>query len=112
MAHLIINGRIVPLRELEHSIGRHRANSVRISSESVSRFHAALIQADNGYLIVDRGSQNGTFVDGKRVKSQLLVGNEEIRIGDTVLSFRIGVPDRSIGDRHNIEAKKEGGSNV
>ena len=105
MAHLIINDQVFPLIELEHSIGRDRTNSVRLVSKWVSRFHAALIQADNGYLIVDRGSQNGTFVDGKRVKSQLLVGNEEIRIGDTVHSFRIGVPDRSIGDRHNIEAK-------
>ena len=105
MAHLIINDQVFPLIELEHSIGRDRTNSVRLVSKWVSRFHAALIQADNGYLIVDRGSQNGTFVDGKRVKSQLLVGNEEIRIGDTVLSFRMGVPDRSIGDRHEDAVK-------
>jgi len=108
MAYLVINDRIVPLKDLEHPIGRDRTNSVRLVSEWVSRFHAVLIQADNGYLIVDRGSQNGTYVDGKRVKSQLLVGNEEIRIGDTVISFRMGVPDRSIGDRHNIEAKIAG----
>ena len=105
MAHLIINGQVFPLIDLEHSIGRHRTNSVRLVSKWVSRFHAALIQADNGYLIVDRKSRNGTYVDGKRIKSQLLHSNEEIRIGDTVLSFRMGVPDRSIGDRHNIEAK-------
>ena len=105
MAYLLINGQIVPLKDLEHPIGRHRANSVRISSESVSRFHAALIQADNGFLIVDRGSQNGTYVDGKRIQSQLLVGNREIRIGDTVLSFRMGVPDRAIGDRHEDAVK-------
>ena len=105
MAHLIINDQVFPLRELEHPIGRHRANSVRISSESVSRFHAALIQADNGFLIVDRGSQNGTYVDGKRIKSQLLHSNKEIRIGDTVLSFRMGVPDRSIGTRHEDAVK-------
>ena len=105
MAHLIINGQVFPLIDLEHSIGRHRTNSVRLASEWVSRWHAALIQAPGGFLLVDRVSVNGTYVDGKRIKSQLLVGNEEIRIGDTVLSFRIGVPDRSIGDRHNIEAK-------
>ena len=108
MAHLIINGQVFPLRELEHPIGRHRANSIRISSKSVRRHHAALIQAPNGFLLVDRGSQNGTYVDGKRIKSQLLHSNEEIRIGDTVISFRMGVPDRSIGDRHNIEAKIAG----
>ena len=105
MAHLIINDQVFPLRELEHSIGRHRANSIRISSECVSKFHAALIQMDSGFLIVDRGSRNGTYVDGKRIKSQLLHSNKEIRIGDTVMSFRMGVPDRAIGDRHDIAVK-------
>jgi len=105
MAHLVINGRIVPLKDLEHPIGRHQANSVRISSESVSRWHAALIQADNGYLLVDRGSRNGTYVGGKQITSQLLVGGEEIRIGTAVMSFCMGVPDRSIGARHNIGVK-------
>ena len=105
MAYLVINDRIVPLKDLEHPIGRDRTNSVRLVSEWVSRFHAVLIQADNGYLIVDRGSQNGTYVDNVRIQSQLLHSNKEIRIGDTVLSFRMGVPDRSIGDRHDIKAK-------
>ena len=57
MAYLVINDRIVPLKDLEHPIGRDRTNSVRLVSEWVSRFHAVLIQADNGFLIVDRGSQ-------------------------------------------------------
>ena len=105
MAHLIINDQVFPLIELEHSIGRDRTNSVRLVSKWVSRWHAALIQAPGGFLLVDRGSQNGTYVDGKRVKSQLLVGNEEIRIGDTVISFRMGVPDRAIGTRHDIGLK-------
>jgi len=105
MAHLIINGRIVPLKDLEHSIGRHRANSVRISSDRVSRWHAALIQADNGFLLVDRGSRNGTYVDGNQITSQLLVGGEEIRIGTAVMSFCMGVPDRAIGARHDIGVK-------
>ena len=105
MAHLIINDQVFPLIELEHSIGRDRTNSVRLVSEWVSRFHAVLIQADNGYLIVDRGSQNGTYVDGKRIKSQLLHSNKEIRIGDTVMSFCMGVPDRAIGDRHEDAVK-------
>ena len=105
MAHLIINDQVFPLIELEHSIGRNRANSIRISSDLVSRFHAALIQADNGFLLVDRGSVNGTYVDGKRIKSQLLHSNEEIRIGTAVMSFCMGVPDRAIGARHDIGLK-------
>ena len=105
MAHLTINDQVFPLKDLENSIGRHRANSIRISSECVSKFHAVLIKADSGFLIVDRGSCNGTYVDGNRIKSQLLHSNKEIRIGDTVMFFRMGVPDLAIGDRHDIAAK-------
>ena len=105
MAHLIINDQVFPLRELEHPIGRDRTNSVRLVSEWVSRFHAVLIQADNGFLIVDRKSRNGTYVDGKQITSQLLVGGEEIRIGTAVMSFCMGVPDRAIGTRHEDAVK-------
>ena len=92
MAYLVINKQVYSLDKKEHTIGRHSSNSVQINDVIASRFHAALIQADNGYLIVDRGSLHGTYVDGKRIQSQALKGNEEIRIGHIVFYFRPGVP--------------------
>ena len=93
MAYLVINSQIYSLEEQEYSIGRHRSSSVKISDVRASKFHAALTQTEDGYLLSDLGSLNGTFVNGKRIESQLLVGNEEIRISNTVCYFRSGVPE-------------------
>jgi len=92
MAYLVINKQVYSLGKQEHTIGRHRSNSVTINDVLASKFHAAITQIEDGYLIVDRGSRNGTYVDGKRIQSQALKGNEEIRIGNTVCYFRLGVP--------------------
>ena len=93
MAYLVINSQIYSLEEQEYSIGRHRSSSVKISDVRASKFNAALTQTEDGYLLADLGSLNGTFVNGKRIESQLLVGNEEIRISNTVCYFRSGVPE-------------------
>jgi len=105
MAYLTINEQVFSLKELENSIGRHETSDIKIRDGRVSRFHAALIQADNGFLLVDRGSQNGVYVDGKRIRSQLLTDDKEIRIGVIVCYFHSGVPERAIGIWHDIRVK-------
>ena len=102
MAYLVINSQVYPLEEQKYTIGRHRSSSVKIGDVRASKFHAVLTQTEVGYLLADLGSLNGTFVNGKRIESQLLVGNEEIKISDTVCYFRAGTPARmtkAIGTR-------------
>ena len=95
-AYLTIDEQVFSLKELENSIGRHKTSDIKIRDGRVSKFHAALIQADNGYLIVDRGSLNGTYIDGKRIKSQLLINDKKIRIGATMCYFHSEVTERSL----------------
>ena len=92
MAYLVIDRQVYSLKEQEHTIGRHSSNDIQINDVLASKYHAAITQTEDGYLIVDRGSRNGTYVDGKRIQFQSLKGNEEIRIGRTVFYFRLGVP--------------------
>jgi len=92
MAYLVINKQVYSLDKKEHTIGRHSSNDIVINDVLASKYHAALTQTEDGYLIVDLGSRNGTYVDGKGIQFQSLKGNEEIRIGHTVLCFRLGVP--------------------
>ena len=92
MAYLVINKQVYSLDKKEHPIGRHSTNDIVINDVLASKYHAAITQTEDGYLIVDRGSRNGTYVDGKRIQFQALKGNEEIRIGRTVFYFRLGVP--------------------
>lgn len=50
------------------TIGRANENDLTLASKSVSREHAAIIRRDGRWFVEDRGSFNGTFVNGARVQ--------------------------------------------
>lgn len=56
--------------ELEDSvtIGRDEANDLTFGSHTVSREHAAVTLRDGRWYVEDRGSYNGTFLNGVRVQ--------------------------------------------
>jgi rubrerythrin len=64
----------------------------RICSNNVSRKHADILKEQGRYFVVDLGSTNGTYLDGKRlqpgVKEQLVDG-AFIRFADTEFKFHI-----------------------
>ena len=43
-------------------IGRHSSNTVIVLEESVSRFHAQLLQKDKKFYLKDVGSTTGSFI--------------------------------------------------
>jgi predicted component of type VI protein secretion system len=49
------------------TIGRSPANDVTLESPAVSRDHAALVSQEGRWYVEDRGSYNGTFLNGTRV---------------------------------------------
>ena len=71
-------------------IGRDQACDLVIPDPEVSRRHAVLRRVSGGYIEIENLSQaNGTFVDGERIQaSKELAGDEQIRIGSTVLRAR------------------------
>ncbi|XP_064164818.1 angiogenic factor with G patch and FHA domains 1 isoform X3 [Anguilla rostrata] len=82
------------------TIGREKdmAHAIRIPEVGVSKFHAEVYfdQELQCYVLVDQGSQNGTVINGNRIlqpkaKSEpcTLTHGDEIKMGDTVLSFHI-----------------------
>jgi len=72
------------------SIGRAPDNRVRIQKDAVSRKHAEVVLGSKGYLIRDLKSENGTFVNGKRVTERLLVDGDAIQIGSQKFIFHEG----------------------
>ena len=56
--------------ELKQSvtIGRDARNDLTFESASVSRNHAAVVVRDGRWYVEDRGSFNGTFLNGTRVQ--------------------------------------------
>src|SRR5436190_14202095 len=51
------------------SIGRHSENKLVLADNMASRFHCVIEKAPDGYLLRDLGASNGTFVNGRKVKS-------------------------------------------
>jgi class 3 adenylate cyclase/tetratricopeptide (TPR) repeat protein len=80
----------------ELRIGRGEQNDLRLNDASVSRYHAFLRRVDGRYLLSDVGSQNGTFVNGRRVHApSALHSGDRIRAGTTELTFYLDVPAES-----------------
>ena len=68
-------------------IGRDASCAVVVAQSEVSRHHARISPAQNGYLLVDQ-STNGVYVNGERIQaSQVLARSDVIRIGSEEFRF-------------------------
>ncbi|MCA9622993.1 MAG: sigma 54-interacting transcriptional regulator, partial [Myxococcales bacterium] len=57
-----------------------------------SRRHARFLRRGRDVSVEDLGSRNGTFVNGERVSRTPLVDRDVVRIGSTLLVFRLEDP--------------------
>src|SRR5438046_8971829 len=55
-----------PLLSFPFTIGRLAPADLLVNSSKVSREHAVIVCESGRYLVRDRGSTNGTFVNGQR----------------------------------------------
>ena len=63
------------------SIGRWEDNDVVVDDRWVSRYHAQIHREDEGYVIQDLSSKNGTFVNGRRIAAPTpLADGDEIQV--------------------------------
>ncbi len=60
-------------------VGRGEECDLVLDSGQVSRVHARIEAGAGVYLLVDEGSRNGTYVNGRRIKQ-----HRELQVGDTV----------------------------
>lgn len=71
------------------TIGRAINNNIVIQDGSVSKNHLKITKTAQGeYILEDLGSTNGTFVNGKIVRTCKLQPNDVVKIGDTVLPWQ------------------------
>jgi len=78
------------------TVGRKSDHDIFVPDASASRFHAEVhFDAEaNALTIRDLGSMNGTFVNRERIaQSRRLKPNDEIRIGEHILSIAFRDPD-------------------
>jgi len=77
----------VELTNKRIDIGRAHDNDLVLRDKTASRKHAHIVPSPEGYVLVDGGGRNGTWVRGARVGRHLLVHGDEIRLGKTLITF-------------------------
>jgi pSer/pThr/pTyr-binding forkhead associated (FHA) protein len=78
-----------PFAGNEISIGRLPENDITIDNLSVSRKHASISSTNEGYVLRDLGSKNGTLLNDKPVSEAKLSNGDMIIIGKYEILFQI-----------------------
>lgn len=71
------------------TLGRRPYNDIVIDNLAVSGEHAVLQMLGADVFIEDLNSTNGTYINGKAVKKQLLVHNDTVEIGKYKIKFLV-----------------------
>ncbi len=77
----LLGDRTVPVDQTPFTIGRRENNSLRLGGSEVSREHAEIAEQDGRYLLRDKQSRYGTFVNGDPVTELELHAGDQIRLG-------------------------------
>ena len=80
------------------TVGRRVENDVALLWDTeVSRRHAELRRLPQGWMVVDTGSRNGSYLNGEQIgERRLLRDGDVLRFGDTVVLFRAPAPDEGL----------------
>ncbi|MEY2844369.1 MAG: hypothetical protein RI920_2406 [Pseudomonadota bacterium] len=92
MGKLVVSLDSVVIKEVQvtkdkTSLGRRPYNDIVIDNLAVSGEHAVLQLVGRDVFIEDLNSTNGTYINGKAVKKQLLQHNDTVEIGKYKIKF-------------------------
>jgi sigma-B regulation protein RsbU (phosphoserine phosphatase) len=74
--------RLVVLDKPIFTIGRRSTSDLPLTDSEISREHAEIANVGGQYVIRDRGSRHGTFVNGRQItKEHVLADGDRIRLG-------------------------------
>lgn len=80
-------GQRVVLGDFVVTIGRMPECTITLHDANVSRNHAEVRPSDDGYVVVDLGSTNGTKVNGQRITERALHDGDTLTFGATTLTY-------------------------
>ena len=79
-------GEMYKLEGAEIIIGRAKDAHIRLLDDGISRHHCKVSALPTGdILIEDLNSRNGTFANGKRIRTHILQDGDRIRMGSTTI---------------------------
>jgi pSer/pThr/pTyr-binding forkhead associated (FHA) protein len=94
MGKLVVSLDGVVIKEVQISkdkttLGRRPYNDIVIDNLAVSGEHAVLQMVGADVFIEDLNSTNGTYINGKAIKKQLLTHNDTVEIGKYKIKFLV-----------------------
>lgn len=84
---LIINKQIIPLTKTVTMLGRQFENDIVFHEEFLSRFHAEIVHENDKYVLYDKDSTSGTFVNGRKVDRCVLNSGDLISLANIYIMF-------------------------
>lgn len=84
---LIVNRQMIPLTKTVTTLGRHLSNDIVFHEEFLSRYHAEIVNEGGKYILVDKNSTGGTFVNGKRIEQCVLNSGDLISFANINIMF-------------------------
>lgn len=73
--------RVVPITKAQLCIGRRTESDLRLVGSDVSREHAEIVEVDGGWVLKDKGSRYGTYVNGESITEHKLVHGDRVQFG-------------------------------
>ena len=70
-------------------MGRGSTNDIKIVDSKISRVHCKIEIEGGEYILFDQQSTNGIYVDGEKKDIHPLEDGDHIRVGYTILEFRL-----------------------
>src|SRR5438067_5335257 len=94
MGKLVVSPDGVVIKEVQitkdkTTLGRRPYNDIVIDNLAVSGEHAVLQMVGNDVFIEDLNSTNGTYINGKAIKKQLLAHNDTVEIGKYKIKYLV-----------------------
>lgn len=106
----VLGERIVVLDRMPFTIGRRETNDLRLGGSEVSREHAEIVADSGRYLLRDRESRYGTFVNGEPVTECELRSGDRVRLGrggGADLVFLAAGDEQSVSNRSTTGARDD-----
>lgn len=84
---LIINKQMIPLAKSVTTLGRQIGNDIVFQEEFLSRFHAEIVHENDKYVLVDKNSTSGTFLNGRKIDRCVLNSGDLIALANIYIMF-------------------------
>ena len=79
-----------PLSKDACVIGRNDDCDIPMQTQMMSRRHAEFLYTEQGLLLKDLGSHNGTFVNGEKIDERIVSSQDKIQIGGVRFKLSMG----------------------